>query len=424
MHEIIWLIAFLAFSAFFSGSEIALMSISDHRIRFLKEQKRRGADTLAALRAKKKDLLITILIGNNVVNIAAASMATEAALRLFQNNAVAITTGVMTLLILFFGEIVPKSYATGKAESIALAIAPIYKVLDVLLSPIVWIFKILMRASKVKAQNTNITEDELKMLIKIGEEEGEIAPLEKDLIQKVFRFNDIEVKEVMTPRTKMRLIDAKESIAKALLLMGRHKFSRLPVFDTRIDNIIGIIYLKELISMQPRDRQKPIAAIRRQYLHKPYFIHEGLTIDKLFKDFQRKKMQIAIIVDEHGGVAGMVTLEDVLEEIVGEIFDESDKVEYEVKRQDKDTYDILGTAIIEDVNRYLKTSIPEDVAYDTISGYFQEKLGRVTKVGDHIREGRWRLSIIRMAGNRIELIKAEKGQGQRPRRSRQPLKDG
>lgn len=384
---IILLILAIILSAFFSGSEVALVSISELKAQHLAEQKLKGSRALLTLKEQPNRMLITILIGNNLVNIGGSALATMLAINLFQSAGVGIATGVMTFLILAFGEIAPKTFATKNAKTVALGIAPIILFLMRILAPFVWFFDVISRGlekitKQPEGEEPTITEQELKHIVKVGEQEGQIKPAEKEMIQKIFLFDDTEVKDIMTPRTDMFSLDWDLTIKEALPIITAQEFSRIPVYDDNVDKIKGIVFTRELLEKLSKDKHH----LKLKDLAQPaLFIPEHKKIDKLLKEMQRKKTHMAVVVNEHGGVEGVVTIEDILEEIVGEIFDESDDIEKLIKKHGTNDWLILGKTPLDVINDELGTDFSLEEDYNTIAGLIQDKLGKIPEVGERCR---------------------------------------
>ncbi len=361
----------------------------------MSEKKRRGAKFLEKIKDNPYRSLTTILICNNLVNVAASAIATAVALDVFRNNAIAIATGVMTFLILVFGEITPKSFAIRHKETLALWTArPIWYV-TVLLTPITKIFEIIY--SK-KSEKPLVTEEELKSMINLGEEVGSIKEVEKEMIQNIFRFDDIDVKEIMTPRPDMVCLNVKLKIGDMLSLTKKKSFSRFPVFEKSKDHILGVVYIKDAMNYI---RNKRFDITIKKIMRKPYFVPETKKIDSLFRQFQKKKEQMAIVVDEHGVVSGLVTLEDVVEEIVGEIVDESEKIIPAIKKLTPNSWLIQGRADLTDVNKRLKSRFKEHRGFETFGGFILDKTGKIPKPGDILEVEGFTIEIRTVEKNRI-----------------------
>jgi putative hemolysin len=399
--EIITLTIVLFLSAFFSSSEIALISLSRLKIRHLVDQKRKGSIILKKIRESPHQLLINIAIANNVVNIFGASFATAIAIEMFGNSGVGIATGIMTFLILTFGEIIPKTIATKHAEKIALMAArPIY-IIGIILKPLINLFEGITKAVMREKNIPKITEDEIKTLVTMGEEEGAIEKIEKEMIHNIFTFNDIHAWEVMTPRTKVISLEVNSKLNEIKKTIKESGFSRIPIYEENKDNIIGLLYIKDLISYLNTKRKINLKKIARKTL----FIPRNKRIDLLLKEFQNKKMHMAMVVNEHGGIEGVVTLEDLLEEITGEIYDETDKEEKPIKRIEPRTYLIKGNTELDLINEQLKLDLEEREDSNTISGLILDRLGRIPKKKDKLKIKDIEIIITKVDMQRIEEIK-------------------
>ncbi|MBU1703811.1 MAG: hemolysin family protein, partial [Nanoarchaeota archaeon] len=297
--EIMLLGLLIVISAFFSGVETALFSISKLRVKHLVEIKRKGAKTLDLLKSKPHKLLITILIGNNLVNIAASALATRIIIvEINMPHAVGWATGIMTFLILFFGEITPKSFATNHCEGISLRVAKVIFALEIILFPFIYVFELWTKVltPKEHARKPIVTEEELKTIVNLGEEAGEIKALEKKLIHNIFEFDTINVSEIMTPRTDIFAISVKKKLGEVINPIIRSAHTRIPVYDGDMDHIVGIILVKNLIKYL-KDGKKDIPISRLMY--KPYFVPTNKKIDSLMKQFLLRKEHMAIVLDEH-----------------------------------------------------------------------------------------------------------------------------
>ena len=410
IFELTLLIIGLLLSGFFSSSETALFSIS--KVRALHIAKDGSSTGLLILKMKRDShtLLATILIGNNLVNIAASAIATSIAISYFKSNAIGIATGIMTMLILIFGEILPKSFANHNNILVArIVIYPLFW-FSKLFYPLICILNFIPRLlGNINTSHRTVTEDELMTMVEVVEEEGEIKEEEKEYITNIFEFDDTSCSEIMTPRADMFVLDVSQDMdIKKILKTG---FSRIPVIEDSIDNIIGILHVKDLFTnfQKACESKSDIPLDVKQIMKKPYFIPESKKLDSLLHDFKQKKNHMAIIVDEHGGIAGIVTLEDVVEEIFGEIIDETDTMAPDIVKLKGDTWLVTGRIDIDDLNKELEIEIPESNTYDTFSGFFLEQIGRIPKSGESIIINKWMATVKDMDGNRIQsfIIKKE-----------------
>jgi CBS domain containing-hemolysin-like protein len=325
--EILIIFILIIFSAFFSLSETALLSVSKIHIRHQAETGNRKAKVLIKLLEKPELFLTAILIGNNIVNISASVIATDAALHVFGQSGIAIATGLMTLFILVFGEVFPKTLASRNAEFIAMRIAGPITIVIGILRPIVWFittivnFLILLVGGKKPVKNPFVTEELITMMLKVGEKEGTIEKHEREIISKVFDFTDEKAHGVMTPREKIVSIEESKTLDVALSLINQSGHSRIPVYKGAMDNIVGMIYAKDFLKFKDYELNKiKVFQILRPLL----LVKAGKDISSLLKDLQKKKLNIAIVLDSNSKVIGLVSIEDILEELVGEIFDEYD----------------------------------------------------------------------------------------------------
>jgi len=400
--DLIILIVLLVLSAFFSGTETALISVDKVRIRQLAKKKRGAVKLLEEFQASPQKMLTTILIGNNLVNIAAAAIATNIALQLFANYAVGISVGVMTFLILVLGEITPKSLAVQNSEAISLIVVRPIKWLSIILSPIIWFLngftRIVIRIIG-KAEEETMTEQDIKTMVTMGAEVGAIHEREKQMIHRIFKFNDISVESVMTPRKEMKAISSDATLEDVSELLAETPYSRLPVYKKDLDEIIGIFYVKDawdfLAAGKTRTKVKSIA-------RPVIFAHQTKKIDKLLAEFQQKQSNMAIVVDDYGGVLGVATLEDLLEEIVGEIVDESELPM--VVETGKGIFEADGRASLNEVNQKLRTKWKSE-KFGTISGFIIEKLDRIPQQNETISVGNFALKAVHVKGPKIHRIR-------------------
>ncbi len=402
------LIVLIVFSAIFSGSETALVSLTKSKVDELVEKKTRNSKILQKLKNDPHKLLITILIGNNVVNIGASAYAAVLFTGIFASSGIGIATGVMTFFILVFGEITPKSFAHQHAVGVSLVMArPIYY-LQILLFPLVWAFnKVVDLTNFLFGSNSKytVTEGEIVAMLKIGAQEGAIDKQEKELMENVLEFNDIEVEEVMTPRVAIEALDSNMTIQEAVDFAIKHSHSRLPVYEKDIDNIVGIISIKELLkySKQHLSSKK----LEKLNLMPPIQVPLSKKIDKLFREFQRKHRHIAVVIDDHGGTAGIVTMENLLEEIVGEIVDEEDVAQKPIEIIDGHTIITTGSALVEDVNDFFRIKMDANER-DTINTMINDYLHRFPREGEIIKFSRVKICVIKTDKKGVTKVKIHK----------------
>ena len=404
-NQIVVLSVLLLLSGFFSSAETALFSIS--KAKAIHVAKEKGL-TNALIKKMKDDphrLLSTILIGNNLVNVGAAALATAITIDLVSSNAVGIATGVMTCLILIFGEIIPKSVATRNNLLIArLVIIPLYW-LSILFTPIIVLLNFIPKLTGKVQRKAHVTEEELMTFVEVVEEEGGIEEEEKELIENIFEFDDTSASEIMTPRADMFVVNADEEFKLEEIV--KSGFTRFPVIEGDIDHIIGILNIKDLLMHQASGSDKIDV---RKLMRKPFFVPANKKLDNLLQEFKKRKQHMAVIVDEHGGVSGLITLEDALEEIVGEIIDETDKFEPHIVKLKNNEWRVLGKSEIDAVNEKLQIDIPDSKEYDTFSGYVLDQIGRIPKEKEDIALGNFVVTVNQMEGTRIKeyIVKKKK----------------
>ncbi|PQP33071.1 HlyC/CorC family transporter [Desulfobacteraceae bacterium SEEP-SAG10] len=397
VNQFVLLFILLLLSGFFSSAETALFSISKTKARHLAKKKTKSLLLIKRMKDDPHRLLSSILIGNNLVNVGAAALATSVTINMFPNYAVGISTGIMTFLILVFGEVIPKSFATRNNILIArVIIYPIYW-FSILCYPIVIFLNFIPKLTGKIKKTPTVTEEELMTFVEVVEEEGEIKEEEKKLIHRIFEFDDTSTSEIMTPRADMFVIEVNEQpVLQDILKSG---FTRIPVIENDLDHVIGIINIKDLFLHEiTSDTRIDV----RKIMTKPYFVPENKKLDKLLHQFKIRKHHMAIVVDEYGGVSGLLTLEDALEEIVGEIVDETDREEPHIVKQKGKEWRVLGMADIDEVNEIIGMDIPDSKDYDTFSGYVLNTIGRIPMEKEKITIGTYIVTVEEMDGNRVK----------------------
>lgn len=412
--RVIILVTLLALSAIFSSSETALTSISLAKIRQLQEENEKKSKILKRIKHKMGDIISTILIGNNIVNIAATAILADltSGMSIGKGNSTLITTVVMTILILIFGEITPKSFATQNPLKVAVIVARPIEILAFIFKPILIVLThvtnviIKVLGGEVMKNSPFVTEEEIRSLVDVGEEEGILQYQEKEMIQNIFEIDDIQVGEVMLPRIDIVAIDSESTIKEALDMIVECGHSRIPVFKETIDNIVGILYAKDLLPFSffkcdnDELREKTITELMRP----AYYVPETKKANLLLKELQLKQTHIAIVLDEYGGTEGLVTIEDILEEIVGDIFDEYDNEVDLIKKVDEYTYVIKADISLEEINEQFELGLPEE-DYDSLGGYVFNTLGRVPISGDIVENECMRIEVITVLNRRVMSIK-------------------
>jgi magnesium and cobalt exporter, CNNM family len=409
-EQFLILILLIFLSAFFSGVETAFISLSDIRIQHLIEQDRKGIRLVKTLKDNSQRLIITILIGNNLANIAASSFATALAIDIFKSNAIGIAIGIMTFIILVFGEITPKTIAMAKNEWITVHTAPVIRTCQYGFFPAIklleWITMIISKPIDTNDTDPVITEAEIKSVVSLGEEIGEVEEDERIMIHNIFRFSDLEACEIMVDRTQIFFLSAGELLKDVAADIVHKGYSRIPVYEENHDKVVGVLYAKDVLQATLQgDLDIPVKNLIRPAM----FIPETMLIDDLLREFQKEKVHLAMVVDEHGGVSGLITFEDLLEEIVGDIYDETDDEKNLIRRIDAKKSIVKGETEIEEVNRVLNLGLDEREDYETISGFILAELRRIPEVGEELTIGKDTIRITKADQQRIIEVQIEKG---------------
>lgn len=404
--QIIVLIILLALSAFFSSAETSLTTVNKIKMRSLAEEGNKRAQMVMKITDNSAKMLSAILIGNNIVNLSASSLTTTIALTLGAGTAVAIATGLITILILIFGEITPKTVATLHSEKIALAYAYPINFIMIIITPISIIINALARGILFllrvdpNAKANAMTENELRTIVDVSHEDGVIESEEKEMIYNVFDLGEAKAKDVMVPRVHVIFADVDSSYAELLEIFRENKFTRLPVFEETTDNVIGTINMKDLLLF---DNKKEFQI--RDILREAYFTYEHKSISELLVEMRQASLNIAIVLDEYGDTAGLITLEDILEEIVGEIHDEYDENEEEFfKEINPLEFVVEGSMNLDDLNDHIDLGLTSE-DYDSLGGYIIEHLDRLPDEKDElITESGVRIVVDTLDKNRVEKV--------------------
>ena len=408
--EILALSVLIILSGFFSGLEVALVGVRKSKVLQLMNQKAKGAKALHKLKSNPGWMMSSVNLGNNLVNVAASALATSLAIRTFGDEGLGIAIGVMTFVILVFGEITPKTYCNANAAKISLRFAPVLLGFSYVFYPVVKLFELITRGVVRLAGSSYmpppITEEEIKDVIDLGLAEKAIEKEERELVHGALEFDDTVIRSVMTPRTKMFILPAKMLLFDALPQINQSGHSRIPIFGSTRDDIIGFVHVRDvLIELEKDNKMIKLQQIARE----PVFASQEKMVSGLLKEMKGRKTHIAIVVDEHGGVEGLVTLEDLLEEIVGEIEDESDKVRpIEFQNVDKDTIITNGDIEIDKINEIFKSNVPEGDDYASLNGLLHEKLQDIPKEGDKVEIDSLRIVVEKVKKNRPEKIRIER----------------
>ncbi len=392
MSQIIVLAILILINAFFAATEIAFISLNDAKIEKQAKEGNKKAKQIKKMLREPSKFLATIQIGITLAGFLSSAFAADAfaddlapmlqnliplGLTVWRNISIILITIILSYFSLIFGELVPKRLAMRNSEKIAFGTIGIIRTISIITAPFV---KLLTASTNGVSKlfgisgtdEETVTEEEIRMMVDVGEEKGSIKEEEKELINNVFEFNDKVVSEIMIHRKDIYAIDINSDIDNILKELDEYKYSRIPVYEENIDNIVGMLFIKDLLANVNKKEKVKIAKIIRE----PYFVSENKPIDELFRDLQKNKHQLAIVLDEYGGTAGLVTMEDIIEELVGNIFDEYDEEEKEFEKIDDNTFLISGSVSIHDLRKILGVEIPEG-EYDTLSGYLIELLGRI-----------------------------------------------
>ena len=399
--QILVMVALVILSAFFSATETAFSSLNRTRLKSLAENGNKKAERALRLAENYDDLLSTILIGNNIVNIALASIATVFFVNLVGGSTgPTLSTVVVTVVVLIFGEISPKSMAKESPESFAMAVAGIISGMTKVFKPINWLFSkwkvLLSKLFKVK-DDRRLTQDELITLVEEVEQEGGMDADDSDLVRSAIEFHDQEVADILTPRVRVEGIPQDASFAEISEIFEESGYSRLPVYDETIDRIVGVIHQKDFYR-KTRDEKVNLPEIMKS----PVFVTENTKISDLMRLLQRTKSQLAVVVDEYGGTVGIVTMEDILEELVGEIWDEHDEIEVEFQEEKDGCWRIVGSAPVEEMEE--RFGLGQDADASTVGGWVMELAERIPDEGEVFHCGSWDVTVVKADDRHVQEI--------------------
>ena len=404
LTQIIILILLVFLSAFFSGIETALISLNMIKVKSFLKQKKKGAEALFRLKQKPNKLIITILIGNNLVNIGAASFATVVFTDLFGSSGLGIATGIMTFLILVFGEITPKTFAAQNAEKVSLLVARPIEILSYIFTPFIFIFGGISRfitnlfgPSKKK----ELSEEELRIIVTMGEKEGLLSKEVAEMMHNVLKFEGTRVTQIMTPKLEIDMLNGNFKLKRVINFITKSPYSRFPVYSKSKDKIIGIVDVDDVLKYVKNNRLE----VKVRKLIKPvYFVSEKEEIDDLLGHFEGRHVPMAIVLNKNKKVSGLVTVEDILEEIVGDIFDKSRERSADIKKISNKMAEVDAKASMEKVNKVLKLGLKEK-HFDTIASFIEHKLKRIPKKGEKIKLKEAVITIDRVDKNSIRRVK-------------------
>lgn len=415
----------LFLSACFSASETAFFSLSRIKLKLLEEEKKQGKSLILELLSKPRRLLIIILTGNTFVNIAIAAFSSGLALKISHryqlSEAICLSAGALiaTLMTVLFGEVAPKNYAYNHNEKLSRFFSwPLY-FLRIILSPLllcmIWLVNLVLKLSgfdREKMDEPFITHEEIENIFLDGEDQKILKAEEQDMIEEVFEFEERSVKEIMTPRHEITGIPRNASFEDIMNIYRQQAYSRMPVYKGQIDNVIGVLYIKDFLSFALKKNRIEENFRIDSYLHKAYFVPETKKVSDLFRELKQRKMHMAIVVDEYGGTEGLVTMENILEEVVGDIFDEYDveSEEIEIVRDGEDTWVVAGTANLSDLEDTLgiEDLFSEETDVVTVGGLIYGNLGEIPEQGASVTYKNIIFTVEEMAGNRIESVRVRK----------------
>ena len=408
--EISALAVLIGLSGFFSGLEVALVGVRKSKVVQLFNEGEKGSKALHKLKMNPSWMMSSVNLGNNLVNVGASALATSVAIRMFGNDGLAIAVGIMTFLILVFGEITPKTYCNANSTKVALRYAPVLLAFSYVFYPVVKFFEIITRGV-VKVTGSSytpppITEEDIKGVIDQGLAEKALEKEERELVHGALNFDDTVIRSVMTPRTKMFTLNSKMLLFEALPQINRSGHSRIPIFGDTRDDIVGFIHVRDVLKELEKDNKM---VSLEQIARKAVFASQEKMVSGLLKEMKGRKTHMAIVIDEHGGVEGLVTLEDLLEEIVGEIEDETDltrQAGYE--KIDQDTIITNGDIEIDIINEIFKTNVPEGDDYASLNGLLHEKLQDIPQEGDKVEINELRIIVEKVSKNIPKKIRIEK----------------
>ena len=402
--QLVILVLLLSASAFFSSAETALMTSNKLRIRNLAENGDKRAEKVLEITANTDKMLSAILIGNNIVNLSASALSTTLTLKMFGSSLVGIATGILTFLILVFGEITPKNVASKNAENIALKYIGIISVLVVILTPVIYVVNkvagiVISLFVKNNDDNNMVTEDELRAMVEVSHEDGVIEKEEKKMIVNVVDFGDTVAGDIMLPRVDMVMVSVESSYEEILKIFREERYTRIPVYEESPDNVIGILNVKDFLLIEDKENFSV-----KEHLREPLYTYEYKKTSSLMVDMRKTGANIVIVLDEYGTTVGLITLEDMLEEIVGEIRDEFDADEDEgITKISETEYLIDGSTNLDDVNDRIGLELSSE-EYESIGGIIMEKLGRLPVEGEIITFDNIILTVKKMDHARIEKV--------------------
>jgi CBS domain containing-hemolysin-like protein len=404
MYEIIFLIILLGLSAFFSGAETALTSLTKIQLEDIKRNRKKGYQALIKLKSKPKKMLITILIGNNLVNIWLSALSTLLATNYFQSNVIGIVVGIVTFIILVFGEILPKNFCVVYNEQIALKVSKPLLFFEIIAFPIIKILQFISHTFffvfNIKEPEDTVTEEEIKTTANLGKKHGTLDKQSTEIIHEVIDFNNTKVETIMNPESDMFCLNGETRLKTVMGSIIEHGYSRIPIYLKNKTNFIGVLHISQIMNFVCNDENIKLKDLN---LNPIIYVHETKMIGSMLKDFQEKRAHFAIVIDEFGEIEGIITLEDVLEELVGEILDETDVEEKFIEKINEKKYIVDAQITLEELNEKLKLNLKSDEV-NTLNGFILEKYGEVPIKGKKFAVGKKRFEIISRTKKKVKKV--------------------
>ncbi len=404
IHLIIILIVLILLSAFFSGVETALMSLNMVKVKSLRRRRKRGSKALFRIKQNPHNLIITILIGNNIVNIGAASLATFVFMDIFGSQGVGIATGVMTFLILVFGEITPKTFAIQNAERVSLLVARPIEILSFILFPLVKLFEFISKfMSKLlgSKKERELSESELRTMVTMGRQEGIISKEVAEMMHNVIKFEKTKVKEIMTLKQDVEMLDESSTLKSVLDFIVKSPYSRYPIYKKNKNNVVGVIDIDDVLRYV---KNKKFFVKLKSIMRPAYYVSENKEIDDVLSELEGRMIPLAISRNNKKNFVGIISVEDILEEIVGDIFDKSRERDADIKKIDNKVAKVDGKVSVEKVNKVLKLGF-EEKHFDTIASFVETKLGKIPKRGDRVKLKKAIIKVDKIDDNHVRNVK-------------------
>lgn len=395
------LLTLVILAAFFSAAEVVFLSLSDAKIMTMIMAEKKNSSLVERLKSEPRTLLISILIGSNIVTVAATSLATVIFARYFESAVIGITTGIMTMVLLVFGEIVPKSFAASHSPLLSRYFAPILLFFKKLFLPIIWVMERITNSLVGGHKSEKISEEELRALAMTGVEQGAIEKSEGVMIEKLFKFNDISAEDIMTPRVELVYVLDTSSVEEIAIEIEKYGITRCLIAKETTDNVLGFVHAQDvLLAFRNNKEKENVTALIRPII----FVPKQMLINNILKEFQKRKIHIAVVLDEYGGTDGIITLEDIIEELVGEIVDEHDINDNFIKRVGKKEIIVSGNVECRDVNRFLNIKLSDD-DLETVADFILETIKKIPTEGTTINKDNFSCSVEKIENKTIKTVR-------------------